>query len=253
MMAQMTKLAAAALREADPKAQIVSASVTGDFGLKWFDEYLSEGAGAVVDVIGYHLYVTPKPPEDMLSLAISIREKIAAHGLGSKPLWNTESGWAKPKSFTPDEAAAYLARAFILNWAGGVKRFYWYAWDNYWWVTLFMTDSATRRPLPAAFAYSTVETWLTGATLRDCKSSLAGIWSCRVERQSGSAWLLWRPEGDYAFQLPDSMKKSKWISSLNGDQGLITGDVALIGPSPKLLSLHQNVGKNARATFPVKY
>lgn len=236
-MAEMTKRAYIILKHVDPNILVVSASATTKYGLPWLDNYLSHGAGNYVDVIGYHLYVTPDPPEQMLPLALSVRQTMAAHGLAGKPLWNTESGWAKPKQFTtPDEAAAYLSRAFILNWYAGVKRFYWYAWDNYWWVTLLTTDPITRRPTAAAVAYATTERWMKGAVLRSCNTDSQDIWACRLDRGSISSWIVWRPQGSISFRLPPTLKNMHRSTNLEGNTIPILQNVVKLGISPQLLT-----------------
>ena len=79
---------------------------------------MSHGGGQYVDVIGYHFYDAPHPPEDMVPLIQKVEQLMAENGAGNKPLWNTETGWPYPKPFPSDDlAAAYLARAYILNWA----------------------------------------------------------------------------------------------------------------------------------------
>ena len=51
----------------DPQAVVVSPPATGFPGIKWLPEFLSKG-GRYVDVIGYHFYLTPRPPEATLQL-----------------------------------------------------------------------------------------------------------------------------------------------------------------------------------------
>jgi hypothetical protein len=236
-MAEMTKRAAAILKQIDPSCIVISASVTGRYGLQWLDSYFSYGIGDSVDVIGYHLYVTPDPPEQMLPLAAAVKRTMAAHGLAAKPLWNTESGWAKPKVFaSPEEAAAYLSRAFILNWYGGVKRFYWYAWDNYWWVTLYTTDPATRHQAFAALAYATTEGWMVGAVLRSCDADSQDIWSCRLDRGGISSWIVWRPEGPIRYQLAQTLRSVHQTPGLDGSRSPIRQGMVMVGISPQLLT-----------------
>jgi hypothetical protein len=81
-------------------------------------------------------------------------------------LWNTEAGWELPRPFFSDDvAAAFVARAYILNWAGGVDRFFWYAWDNQDWVSLHLTGPDSKTPTAAAKSYAQVESWLVGARM----------------------------------------------------------------------------------------
>jgi Glycosyl hydrolases family 39 len=114
-----------AIKAVDPSATIVSPSPTGQSGLVWLSSFLGAGGGRYIDVIGFHFYVDPAPPETMVPLIQSVEAIMRGHQVGEKPLWDTEAGWAQPHPFPSDElAAAYVARAFLLNWASGVKRFY---------------------------------------------------------------------------------------------------------------------------------
>jgi len=69
-----------------------------------------------------------------------LRTVLEENHLATKPLWNTETGWLienrlskvtlQNSSFsrvlTLEEASAYVARSCLLNWAMGVRRFYFY-------------------------------------------------------------------------------------------------------------------------------
>ena len=135
-LANLTHEAYSIIKSVDPAALVVSASPTASNGIDWFSQYLAQGAGNWIDVVGYHLYVNPLPPEEMLPLGEAVRHTMKMHGIGSKPLWDTETGWAKPKTFqSQEEKDAYVSRALIVNWPVGVQRLYWYAWDNHQWVS----------------------------------------------------------------------------------------------------------------------
>ena len=42
----------------------------------------------------------------MVPVIQDVKQIMNDHGAGGKPLWNTESGWSKPKPFPSDELAA---------------------------------------------------------------------------------------------------------------------------------------------------
>jgi hypothetical protein len=167
-MIGLTAEAARIIRSIDPQALIVSPSATQDRGLAWLSEFLSKGGGTVVDVIGYHLYVAPQPPESTLALASSVKQLMLQAGIADKPLWNTEAGWFLPKPFPPELAAAYVIREFVVNWAAGVQRLYWYAWDNHGWVSLETTQRDNSTLTVAGNAYAVAFRWLTGSRMRSC-------------------------------------------------------------------------------------
>src|ERR1700733_14335677 len=70
----LTREASKIIRSIDPQAIIVSPSITGSYGTKWFAEFLSKGGGEDVDVIGYHFYVNPAPPEAMVPVMQEVKK-----------------------------------------------------------------------------------------------------------------------------------------------------------------------------------
>ncbi|HLK31466.1 MAG TPA: glycosyl hydrolase [Terriglobales bacterium] len=232
-MIELTRVAREVLREIDPSIRIVSPAATEAGGIQWLDQFLAQGGGQYVDVIGYHLYVDPAPPEQMVNRIDDIRAVLARRKL-RLPIWNTEAGWAHPKPFpSEDMAAAYVARAYVLSWAAGVSRFYWYAWDNHGWVSLQMTDSAGRPEAPAA-AYSEINRWLTGRRVEECKSDAGDNWVCSLSGSSARQWIVWNARRSAAFSLPRDWKVSE-VRDLAGRERKISGASLQIGVSPQLL------------------
>jgi hypothetical protein len=151
----------------------------------------------------------------MLSLIQKVRQIMLDAGVSDKPLWNTESGWQVPKPFPSEELAAdYLARAYILSWAAGVSRFYWYAWDNHAWASIQTTEPDNRTLTPACRAYWIVENWLAGAELNHCDEQADHTWVCRLTRDSGPSWILWNTDG--------SGSEKKDFAFSQGNQGSVT-------------------------------
>jgi len=234
-MVELTRQASEIIKQVDPSNTVVSASATAVGGIPWFNQYLAQGAGKYVDVIGYHFYVTPEPPEKAVPLIQSVQQAMAANGISSKPLWDTETGWANPTVFTsPDQKAAYVARAYIIDWAAGVSRFYWYAWDNHGWVTLEMTNRDTEQPALPAFAYATTESWLVGAVMKSCDSTGGGTWVCELSKGNSPSWIVWNADGDVQFQIPARWQAHS-VTDLSGNEKKLHGGVIPVGISPQLL------------------
>jgi hypothetical protein len=109
-------------------------------------------------VVGYHLYVAPRQPEDILGLIQRVKQAMASNGAADKPIWCTEFGWQDPKPFPSDElGAAYLTRVFILAWASGIQRVYWYSWDNHSGVALETTTPDNQTAKAAGLAYGVIQ------------------------------------------------------------------------------------------------
>lgn len=220
-MLVLAREAYAIIKKIDPSALVVSPATTGGGAhLNWLDEYLKKGGGEVADVIGYHFYVSPAQPEAMLPIIRNVRNLMSKYGI-AKPLWNTESGWIiesaersvdpavvgfakNTKSLSSDESKAYVSRALILGWAAGLKRFYWYAWDN---ISMGLIENESKRPKPAAVSYSQTLKWLVGSTMENCSSESGEEWVCAIRKAPNRrAWLLWRTQERVSHPLPREWK-----------------------------------------------
>jgi hypothetical protein len=242
---QLSREAYTILKEIDPGILVVSPSGTaGEHGVKWLSQYLVAGGGESADIIGFHFYVSPRP-ELLIGLIRHVEYVMRQNGLGDKPLWNTETGWLiqnhqNDVAFNPSygpvlnqqQAAAYLARAFLLGWASGLQRFYWYAWDNW---NMGLTEPGGKVLKAPALAYGEVEDWLLGAVMNSCTSDEAGTWTCEISRGGGyRAWVLWNPWTFRRFTPPATWNISQ-VRELSGAvHKLVRDEQSVIGPSPSL-------------------
>lgn len=240
--AQLVSLAGEAyriLKQVDPSCTVVSPAGTGTGGGPvWLDEYLASGGGAYCDVIGYHFYVTPSAPEAMLALINSVKSVMAKHHV-AKPLWNTEAGWQNNKKFdNDDEGAAYLARSYVINWAAGVERFYWYAWDDLGISIKMIKDKNSYLPTSAAKAYGEMEKWLVGTRMTSCSSDSNGTWTCKLTRDGGqAAWIIWNVDRTLRFAVPGTWGVRRMGDLKGVKHGLTGASEVNIGPAPILLEM----------------
>ena len=220
----------------DPTALVVSPAATTGSGVAWLAEFLGKGGAQYIDVVGYHFYIHPQPPEGIVALVQKVKQTMASNGAGDKPLWCTEVGWAQPKPFPSEElAAAYLARAYIVSWAAGVERLYWFAWDDHGWVAIETTSLDGRTLKPAGLAYGTIQKWLSGAKMDWCDKAGDGTWSCQLERDDGPRWIVWNPDGTKPMKVPSSWH-AKSLTPLLGESGSLTSSVFDAGPVPVLIT-----------------
>lgn len=234
-MFDLTREAFTVLKSVDPSILVVSASSGAD--PRWLEQYLQAGAGKYIDIVGFHFYM-PDGPEQLVYSAQRVKRAMADNGISAKPLWNTEAGWGRTptaKFFTSDDqAAAYVARSYILNWAADISRFYWYAWDNFWWVTLNMTNPDRRTEKPAAQAYRTVQKWLVGAVMRSCEKTSAGTWQCELRRADINYRILWNPGGSSTVQTPSEWRVTTAMD-LSGATRRLTNRQLTVNESPVLV------------------
>ena len=136
--ARMLRLAHARIKQADPRAIVVSASMAPTLEesdralneLRYLEQLYEAGGGAAFDVLGVQAYGLRSGPDDRrlaagdvnFSRSVLVRELMVRHGDAAKPIWATEIGWnAQPPSFpgpapygavSPELQARYTIRAF---------------------------------------------------------------------------------------------------------------------------------------------
>lgn len=240
----LAKEAYSILHEVDPAVTVVSPSPSGS-GLPFLDKYLAAGGGKYADIIGFHFYVTPKGPEAMVDVIAQVRETMSKHGLSGKKLWNTETGYfiqsrvteVKPSGpfvvLTSDEARAYVARAYILAWASGAERFYWYDWDT---NTMGLGEDSGKARKSPADGYQRAEEWLVGAVMTSCSADASDTWDCEIKRSNDyGGHLVWNTHGNRTFPIPAAWN-SRWEASLSKPGRNIAGaKETQIGGEPILL------------------
>jgi hypothetical protein len=235
------------LKDVDPENVVVSPSATsGEAGLRWLEGYLGEGGQNVCDVVGFHFYTGGQPPEAIRHLALLARRVLDRTGGESKPLWNTETGWSIPSQLPADgeasniqeqtQEASYLSRALISAWAGGVRRFYWYAWDNF---KMGLTEADGKTEKPAAVAYRVTRRWLLGTRMKDWYLGSTEVYSVTLERPDGRLrWIAWTGTGNGIFRVPADWKVVR-IEDLSGMprplSNFVDGKDIRVSPSPILV------------------
>jgi hypothetical protein len=237
-MVQLCREAHAIIKRIDPSALVVSPAATEIDGVPWLDRFLAAGGATCFEVVGYHLYVWPKPPETIVPLVARVQEVMRAHGIADRPFWNTETGWyispvqnPHPEALSPVDAAATVARALVLARAAGVARFYWYAWDN-----LDMGLADRDGPRLAGRALGEVEGWLIGAVLDGCRRAPDGTWTCGIRRAGRARWIAWNPDGRGSMQPPPGPPVARRRDLLGGVRPVAAGTRSIeVTASPELL------------------
>jgi len=232
--AKMVELAGEAykiLKQVDSTITVVTPGPPGDTGKAWLDSYLSLGGGNYADVIGYHFYVNPDPPESITYMVSDVQAILKKYGQAGKPLWNTETGWHWPASFTPEQESAYLARSYLLSWGIGVSRFYWYAWDDHDWATLQLTnaDGSTR---PSAQTFAVVRGWMLNSDVSKCSSDASGTWICNLSQGTVTSHIVWNQNGTSTFSIPQGWNPTLMIDDAGQRTILSAGAAVQITSAP---------------------
>ena len=200
-LVRMAKDAAAIIKSIDPNAVIVSPSpgIRSLNAKLWMANYLAAGGGQFADIIAFHGYVQGgtfgvyPQAADIVPLIATLKQTLQAYGQGAKPIWDTEASWGRTVAdgFTSrDLQAGFLVQFFLLQWSSGVKRFYWYEYNNTDLGTLWIKDP-TNPTAPGTFtkagiAYQQVNSWMVGATLtQPCSQAADSTWNCVFTRLGG--------------------------------------------------------------------
>lgn len=144
-MAQMASDAATIIRSIDPAAKLVSPAPSSGPTLvqpaPWLQSYLN--AGGPMDVVAFHS--SYDIPTD-----VTIINAIKA--VTSKEFWVTEGSWGPTgnSTFTDAQKQAFIPSQYQTFQALGIKRYYWYAYDNQTLGTLEIGGALT----PAGQTYS---------------------------------------------------------------------------------------------------
>ncbi len=237
-MVELAREAYTILKQVDPTNVVLSPGLNdGSKDLNWQRTFLRLGGGKYADVIAYHFYPQTSMPEDLVQFIARIKATLAAAGLSKKTLWNTEAGWLKTIKINSDrQAMAYVARAYLINWASGVQRLYWYAWDNRDAVSVYFTESDRLTPTPIVKSYAQIQKWMVGARMDDCSAHEHNTWICQFTRSSRSDWIVWNPDRELTFTVPKQWKIKK-IQDLTGkNTTLPPSRQVAIDFSPLLLS-----------------
>lgn len=220
-MLKLAKITRKVLNEIDPSAKLISPSCTGGelIGLECTEAFLKAGGGSLVDVVGFHFYMSP---ERIPRIAEKIRTLMFKYKVSALPIWNTESGYlvngtdkttnaianlGDPFDFvlTQELLPGYILRSMVLAALSGVSRYYHFSWDI---PTMHLMWKRGTEPTPASTGYAQAVRWLRGATLGNLKNE-AGIFSCDVTSRSGhKGVLVWSVAGTKKFAIPSSVNIS---------------------------------------------
>lgn len=239
-MVELAKEAYTILKQVDPKIVVLSpAGTDGTRDLQWQQDFFRQGGGKYADVISQHFYPESESavPEDLVKSINRMKAIMTKYGLANKPLWNTESGWLKPAAIASDrQAMAYVARTYLINWASGVRRFYWYSWDNRTSASLYLIEPDGKTPTPITKSYAQIQKWMVGAQMKQCKANSTKTWICNFTRQGQPFWIVWNPDRELNFTVPKNWQVGK-IQDLAGKNTLLPNSRQInIDLSPLLLS-----------------
>jgi hypothetical protein len=232
----------------DPSALVVSPTgstvCTNNCGVHFLPAFFAAGGAPYIDIVGMHAYMfnVPTPgqfstvPEQITNFISQIQALQATYNISGLPLWFTEGSWGggtNNTNMTDAQKQGYLARDYLLMWSGGVSRFYWYAYSNSQWGTLFNGTSLTA----AGNAYSQLDNWLVGSTtsvLSPCSQDGSNTGTCLLSRSGAPAEILWNTTTTPTVTVPSNFLHYQTLD--NGTANSIVANQVTLGIKPILLT-----------------
>ena len=235
-MVELQQRAYEAIKGIDPAAMVLTPSTQGSYGPSWISRFLAGGGGNYADIMAFHGYLAPSiKPESVISLIADFKRVFAERGQQAKPVWDTEASWGQKTALSdPDLQMTYLAKFYLLHWSAGIERFYWYAYDNEDWGTLWDANNGLHK---AGIAYGEVHKWLQGATMTSPCVSEKSLWTCNLVRDNGyQGMVLWSSADASAppkrILLPNEFRQYR---DLKGDLRKVPDNGVPISDSPILV------------------
>ena len=242
-MATLTKVTAKVVNNNDASADVVSPALATRLTSqrRYLRDFyaLRTGRRPVsdwVDVVSLHLYPLAKQgPEASAKLLAASKIMLGALNV-RKPIWNTEinyglqtGGGGTAKDISNKKQAAFVARTYLLDISGGVKRTFWYTWD--------IGDLANTRlsrpdgnPSRAGIAYRVLGNWLIGTRMQGCDRSRSGTYTCTVTDGGSVKRIYWNPSRTVNVR---AVKSATKLTNLRGTVDSLKGGESLrVGISP---------------------
>lgn len=233
----LARQAYSVIKQVDPTNQVLSPGFSGYQGPGYLDYYLAQGGAQYADILSYHFYVE-KPEDNSNWRLANIQYVIQRNAAQTKPLWNTEQGWIEIPVVTTipqATAAAYVARNYLLQWAYGIGRYYYYTWDNEWNQFQFVqADGVTLTP--AGIAYREVAQWMIGKVMESLSADVSGTYTATLRDAGGkNQRVVWNPKQVVQFAIPAAWNTNQQRDLAGAVTNLSGKTVIAVGESPVLL------------------
>ncbi|MES9970480.1 MAG: hypothetical protein ABW092_10645 [Candidatus Thiodiazotropha sp.] len=197
-MVVLTRVTREELDKIDEDFVLFPPNVT-DKGLSWLDDFLRAGGHQHVDGLSFHIYAS-RSPESYLPFYWSWISLAENYGLEEGQIWNTEGA-------VPNDHPGNVSRNFLVQAVLGIDNWSPYAWDLYRDGEARLSKDGYSNLTDAGHAYRHTVDWLVGATIVAWQRDFDGHGSWRIKiRRPGDylGWILWNPNGQRSFQLPDA-------------------------------------------------
>ncbi|MBV8468242.1 MAG: carbohydrate binding domain-containing protein [Burkholderiaceae bacterium] len=207
----LQKAAFMTLKSINPENKIFTPAIDS---LDYLSCYVGIGGTSYADVLVFHFFANGAP-ELIYQYWVANVAAVVNNSSYPIPVWNTEGGWLTGSvPLGAGLQAAYLARAYILNWAAGNSRYYFYAWDEMHGLgVLTLQDYGVT---PAGNAYYWIRKWLLGNIMSELSVDVSGNWIVTLSLPAGgTSHIVWNPKSNMNFVIPGGWQANT-VQAING-------------------------------------
>ncbi len=241
LYADLLKQSFAAIREVDPKAQVLGLSTAGvDF--KFIEQMLAKQAP--FDVLTIHPYRRALKESEFIGDLKKAADLVKLPDDRRRPVWITEMGWATHvphhvlkqdfEANTQRAQAELIARTYLSTIISGVEpRTFWYNFRNDGDDPVYFEHNMgivqrDGRPKPAYIAFATMARLLNDKRFVRARNDWPDVYACEfAPTESGGEQVLalWRPDADGEVEVPvlsgkavclNAVGEKRSISAANG-------------------------------------
>lgn len=232
-LVELARVTHRVLKEVDPQNRLTTpAMVGGQTGVDRMEAFFSAGGHKYCDIVSFHFYGFPEQIPEVHS---ALKKVMGKFGVQHLPVWNTEYGYliedpttqnthpliggSFARIFPPQEAAALLARSYIIAASVGIDRFYWFHWDG---KDMGLVTHKDRQINAAGVAYGTVAGWLGGKEIGPLQRNGNVIFCELFAGGASHGHLVWtRDHKPMTWTAPNSWGSGA-VMSLDGSRGVLS-------------------------------
>ena len=196
-----------AVKRGNRKAQVLFSGLANS-DTNFLDSVLSAGVNNCFDIMNVHRYNHKKDePESLLDYYIRLEKKLTKYQI-NKPLWLTECGCSTAEGWATEETQAMrLPRIFLISFACGVDKVFWYksrsreldSTDKEDFFGLWHKDYT---PKPAFYAYQTLTRMCPNKSTRPKLVRYGKVYVASWKRPDGKrVWALWTSKNNEIVKL----------------------------------------------------
>jgi hypothetical protein len=249
----MLEAAYRAVKDVDPRIQVVGCSTTGLWwgGYAWLHRFVNlPGALTILDAVSTHPYNTGLAPEYLAESMAKVNAMINDAGGPAQPIWITEIGWPVNSDqravadqvyeslgtrVNDDVQALYIVRTYAVLLASGAQKVFWYDFmndgndpangeHNFGLIRHPGDSRGDYAPKPGYVALATMTRQLTGTQFIRQEQATPGMRCFLFRRDGQDVRVVWSLEPTVfrigargAFTVVDLMGQPRTLAPQNGE------------------------------------